>query len=889
MKVVGVKSASTPSGVESHKSHKSKISQIDALTTPNLREHLTVVGMGASAGGLEALEVFFENMPPENGMAFVVVQHLDPTHEDMLAELLQRKTKMPVVQIDDGMKVEKNHVYVIPPNRDLSIVNGVLYLLEPPTARSPRLSINSFFRTLAEDMRERSIGVILSGMGSDGTLGLKAIREHGGATFVQEPTSAKFDSMVNSAIQEGLADVVTTAEEIPKQIIDYVRQAAFPKITGNNQTKEESPALEKALVLLRKQTGHDFAAYKRSTLWRRIERRMHLHQLATIDDYVRHLQQNSQELDLLFKELLIGVTGFFRDEAVWQRLKNDVFPALIASQPEGGTLRAWVAGCSTGEEAYSLAIIFHETLELTNPPRKLSLQVFATDLDPDAIDKARTGSYPETLANEISQERLQHFFSPAEKGFRVNKEIREMVVFARQNVVSDAPFTKLNLLSCRNLLIYFLADLQRKLLPLFHYCLQPNGILILGSAETISAATDLFAPIGGKERIFRRLETPTQLARMHFPIAFTHQPLRSTHEDLSESIKMPAINDIQTLANAFLLSHYPSAAVLTSDAGDILFIHGKTGRYLEAAAGKANWNLFAMAREELNHALFEVFQKAIRKKELASIKNLQLGSGKATHAVDITVHPIFDPPGLKGMVMVIFTPSPTGMDNEFLGKSQSESGRVRELTAELRRAHSEMQSLREEMQTTSEELKSANEGLQSANEELQSLNEELTTSKEEMHSMNEELQTVNQDLINKLQDLSRSNSDMKHLLSNTDTATLFLDNELNVRWFAPQTTKIIHLIASDIGRPITDLVSILNYPSLAADTREVLRSLVPLKREIPSYDGRWFSIRIIPYRTNDSKVDGLLLTFLDMRESLKIAKKLEECEARSQGKAPQPA
>ncbi len=889
MKVVGVKSANTLSGGESHKSHKSKIFKTGNLTTADSRERLTVVGLGASAGGLEALEVFFEIMPPDNGMAFVVVQHLDPTHEDMLAELLQHKTKMPVTQIDDGMKVERNHVYVIPPNRDLSISKGVLYLLKPPTTRSPRLSINFFFRTLAEDVRERSIGVILSGMGSDGTLGLKAIREHGGATFVQEPTSAKFDSMVNSAIQEGVADMVATAAEIPKQIIDYVRKAALPKITGNNQTTEESPALEKALLLLEKQTGHDFSAYKRSTLWRRIERRMHLHQLAAIDDYVRHLQQNPQELDLLFKELLIGVTGFFRDEAVWQRLKNDVFPALIASQPDGSTLRAWVAGCSTGEEAYSLAIAFRETLELTSPPRKLSLQIFATDLDPDAIDKARKGSYPATLAKEISEERLQQFFTPAEQGFQVNKEIREMVVFARQNLVSDAPFTKLNLLSCRNLLIYFLADLQRKLLPLFHYCLKPNGILVLGSAETISTATDLFAQISGKERIFRRLETPTQLTRMHFPTAFTHQPMRSTHEDQSKSIKMAAINDIQTLANAFLLSHYPSVAVLTSEAGDILFIHGKTGRYLEAAAGKANWNLFAMAREELNHALFEVFQKAVRKKEAASIKNLQFGSGKTTHAVDISAHPISDPPGLKGMVMVVFTPSPTSMDNEFMPKSQSESDRVRELTAELQRTHAELQCLKEEMQTTSEELKSANEELQSANEELQSLNEELTTSKEEMHSMNEELQTVNQDLINKLQDLARTNSDMKHLLSNTDTAMLFLDNELNVRWFAPQTTEIIHLIASDIGRPITDLVSKLNYPSLAADTREVLQSLVPLEKEIPAHDGRWFSIRIIPYCTNESKVDGLLLTFLDMRESLKIAKKLEECEARMQNKIPPPA
>lgn len=839
-----------------------------------------IVGMGASAGGLEALDEFFQKTPPDSGMAFVVVQHLDPTHEDMLAELLQRNTTMPVHRIHDGMTLEPDHVYVIPPNRDLSVLHGVLYLLEQPTGRGPRLPIDFFFRSLAEDMRERSVGVILSGMGSDGTLGVRAIGENGGAVFVQDPASAKFDSMVRSAIQEGLADVVAPVGELPARIIEYVRQAGGPQASARNAAVEDSSGLEKALILLRRQTGHDFSAYKRSTVWRRIERRMSLHHLGSIEEYVRYARNNPQELDLLFREMLIGVTSFFRDEEMWVRLRNEVLPELIGSLPDGGTLRAWVAGCSTGEEAYSLAMIFQEALGQTAEPKRVFLQIFATDLDHDAIEKARGGGYPEDITKDVSEERLRRFFTRDERGFRVNKEIREMVVFARQNLVSDAPFTKLDLVSCRNLLIYFLSDLQKKLLPLFHYCLNPGGVLVLGSAETIGTATDLFFPLGGKERIFRRLETSAQLARMHFPLAFRPLPMREAEESEEESNKIPAVADIQTLANHFLLQHYPSVAVLTSEAGDILFIHGKTGQYLEPAAGKANWNIFAMAREEVNHTLFEVFQRALRKKKEAVISRLAVGTGGEAHAVDIAAHPILDPPALKGMVMVIFTPTSAVLPLATKSKPRRGSARVAEMAGELRRAHEEMQVLREEMQTTGEELKSANEELQSANEELQSMNEELTTSKEEMQAMNEELHVVNQDLMTKLQDLSRTNNNMKNLLSSTDTATLFLDNELNVRWFAPQTAEIIHLIASDVGRPVTDLVSQLDYPALAADIREVLRSLVAMSKEIPSHDGRWFAVRIIPYRTKESMIDGLVLTFLDVSKAHQLAMDLASCESK---------
>jgi two-component system CheB/CheR fusion protein len=838
-----------------------------------------IVAVGASAGGLEALEEFFEDVPLQSGLAFVVIQHLDPTHDDMLAELLQRRMEIPVNRIEDGMTVEPDHVYVIPPNRDLSILNGVLYLLELSSARGPRQPIDFFFRALAEDCHERSVAVILSGMGTDGTLGARAIKDQCGVVFVQDPKSAKFDSMPRSAIKEGVADVVAPAGELVTRIGEYFHHASLP--TDDEAEQKETAGMEKVLILLRRQTGHDFSPYKRSTLWRRIERRMNLHHIGEVLEYVRYLRENPQEVELLFKEMLIGVTEFFRDPAVWERLRDDVVPELIEARSEGGTLRAWVAGCSTGEEAYSMAIILQEALEKAAPAQRIAVQIFATDLDKDAIDRARTGVYPAGIAKDVSEERLRKFFKKEEGGgYRVDKEIREMVVFAPQNMISDAPFTKLDILSCRNLLIYFNAEMQKKLLPLFHYCLNPGGVLVLGSAETIGPATDLFTLIANRERIYRRLETVAPIERMHFPVGFKLGDGKSAAGDVVAANRPFPMVDLQAKANEFLLRNYAAVAVLVTEGGDIVYINGKTNRYLEPAAGRANWNLFVMAREELSHTLFEVFRRAIRKKEVLTVRELPMGANGGSVLVDITVHPISEPAVLKGMVMVVFSESRVCKPAD--GKvhpEDSKDQRLAELARDLRHSQEELQVLREEMQTTSEELKSSNEELQSANEELQSMNEELTTSKEEMQAMNEELQVVNQDLIIKLQDLSRTNNDMQNLLSSTDTATLFLDNELNVRWFAPQTADIIHLIASDVGRPVTDIVSRLDYPTLAEDTREVLRTLVPMKKEIPTKDGRWFAARIIPYRTKESMIDGLVITFLDITESVKLAAELADCRA----------
>ena len=497
-----------------------------AETRSSTSRPFPLVGLGASAGGLEALEQFLGHVPKGCGLGFVVVQHLDPTHKGILVELLQRSTSMPVLQIKDRMKTAPNHVYVIPPNRDLSILHGVLHLLEPAAPRGLRLPIDFFFRSLAADQQEQSIGVILSGMGSDGTLGLRAIKEKAGAVFVQTPASAKFDSMPRMAIDAGLADVIAPAEELPGKIIDYLKHIPLLVRPDHDLAEKDQSALEKVVILLRAQTGHDFSLYKKSTIYRRIERRMRLHQITRIADYVRYLRENSQESELLFKELLIGVTSFFRDPAVWEQLKDKVIPEILTTRPQGGTLRAWSAGCSTGEEAYSLAIVFKEALERVKPSKNLSLQIFATDLDKDAIDKARAGVYPANISADVSEERLRRFFVKKDHGdYSVKKEIREMVIFAPQNLVMHPPFTKLDFVTCRNLLIYLDTELQRKIIPLFHYSLNSGGILLLGSAETIGTATDLFTPLAGKSRLYRRLDTSRQANLVEFPSAFTHTRL----------------------------------------------------------------------------------------------------------------------------------------------------------------------------------------------------------------------------------------------------------------------------------------------------------------------------------------------------------------------------
>jgi len=846
------------------------------------RDQFPIIGLGASAGGLEALELFLRHVPKNSGLGFVIVQHLDPTHKGIMVELLQRSTSMPVVQIKDQMIIEPEHVYVIPPNRDLSILRGVLHLLEPAAPRGLRLPIDFFFRSLADDRNEKGIGVILSGMGSDGTLGLRAIKEKAGAVFVQAPASAKFDSMPRMAIEAGLADVIAPVEQLPGKIIDFLKHMPLIARPSPETGEKNEGALEKVLILLRAQTGHDFSLYKRNTISRRIERRMGLHQINKMADYVRYLRENLQESNLLFKELLIGVTSFFRDPGVWEQLKDKIIPQLLAARSQGGTLRAWTVGCSTGEEAYSLAIIFKEIIAKANTSKNFSLQIFATDLDKDAIDKARVGVYPPNIQADVSAERLRRFFLKNERGdYSIRKEIREMVIFAPQNLVMQPPFTRLDIVTCRNLLIYLDAELQKKLMPLFHYSLNPGGILLLGSSETIAMATDLFSPVVAKARIYRRLDTSRQTSLIDLSSAFVHTGQKAAFASSGSSGATAAVPSLQLMADQMLLQRYSPAAVLVTNEGDILYVSGKTGKYLEPAAGKANWNLFAMSRDGLGSALSAAFHKAVREKIIVKLKEVKVGTNGGTQNVDITVEPVTDPEALRGMVMVVFADVATPPASKAGSSSRQATihdSRVSAMAQELHQAHQDLHTTRDEMQISQEELKSTNEELQSMNEELQSTNEELTTSKEEMQSMNEELQTVNHELQAKVDELSRSSDDMKNLLNSTDIATLFLDEALLVRRFTTQAAGIIKLIPGDVGRPITDIVTALDYPRLADDIRGVLKKRAFVEKQVATRDGRWFTVRIMPYRTQENRVDGVVITFADIT----VAKNLEAALRKAQ-------
>jgi len=834
-----------------------------------------IVGIGASAGGLEALEQFLGHVPAGSGMAFVIIQHLDPTRKGIMPELLQRATRMKVIQIKDRTTVRPDCVYVIPPNKDMSILHGVLHLLKPTATRGMRLPIDFFFRSLAQDQQEHSIGVILSGMGSDGTLGLRAIKENAGVALVQEPATAKFDSMPRSAIDAGLADITAPVDELPGKILAYLQRTPLVARTEAVLEDKTQSALEKVVVLLRAHTGNDFSCYKRNTLYRRIERRMGIHQISRMAAYVRYLQENQQELDLLFKELLIGVTNFFRDPAAWEQLRTQVIPALLASRASGQVLRAWVPGCSTGEEAYSLAIVLKEAVEELKPKERFTIQIFATDLDRDAIDKARQGIFPANIAADVSEERLKRFFTKEGRGYRVRKEVRERIIFAPQNLIMEPPFTKLDILSCRNLLIYLTSEVQKKLMPLFHYSLTPGGILFLGSAETIGDCTGLFAPLGGKSRLFRRTESVLRPEPVIFPSSFSAGPPGGT--EIHPAPKPPG--SLQSLADQLVLKHYAPPAVLTNDTGDIFYVSGRTGKYLEPAAGKANWNIFAMAREGLRYELERAFPEALRQKSL-TLHGLKVGTNGGVQCVDVTIQRLDEPGPLQGLVMIVFAgvaAAPVAARAAGRApKPQAHSPRLAELEQELLRVRGDARATHEEMQTSQEEHRSANEELQSTNEELQSTNEELMTSKEEMQSLNEELQTVNTELQAKVDELSRTSNDMKNLLDSTDIATLFLDKDLNVRRFTPQATKIIKLIPADVGRPITDLASELRYPELAADAREILRTLASAEKPIGARDGRWFTVRIMPYRTLDDRIDGVVITFADITVAKTLEAKLRD-------------
>ncbi len=843
-----------------------------APVKPDEESTFPIVGMGASAGGLEAIENFFSNMLHDSGMAFVIVMHFDPTAKSVMADILKGYTKMEVFQVEDGMKVEPNRVYIIPPNRDMAILHRTLHLYEPVVSKGIRHPIDFFFRSLADDLKENAISIILSGTGTEGTLGLKAIKGEGGMVMVQSMESAAYDGMPRSAIATGLVDYILPPEKMPEQLVSYVNQFYAKKITKPEiiLTEQIVNYLKKIIILIRNQTGVDFSQYKQSTLIRRIERRMSLHQIKNISDYVRYLQENQPEIQILHKEFLIGVTSFFRDSASFGVLKEKILPEILKDKTHDQPVRIWVPACSTGEEAYSVAIVIKEYMDEVKS--NFQAQIFATDIDRDAVETGRLGVYSSNITVDVSSERLNRFFIKNPDTYSLKKEIREMVIFAPQNVTADPPFLRLDLISCRNLMIYLVPESQKKLLLLFHYSLNPGGYLFLGSSETIGDFTELYAVVDKKWKIYKRIGE-----RAHLPLMAEHAPIAPWVEiPKAGEIKARAIN-IGIKIEKMLLDTYTPPCVIINEKGDILYIHGRTGKYLEPAPGNVHFNVVDMAREGLRTELNIAIHRVVTQKKDVIFQNLNVKTNGAFQTIDLTVKPVKEPT-MQGLIMVTFGDVPSTRPSRPVKstyRSKQAKEHIAELENELKSTKENLQATIEELQASNEELKSANEELMSANEELQSTNEELNASKEELQSLNEELVTLNSEHQAKIEEQSKTVSDLNNVIASTEIATLFLDNDLRIRDYTPATTKVINLIKTDIGRPIGDIVSNLEYEDLQRDVKEVLDTLIFKEKEIRDKKGFWYLMRILPYRTIDNIIDGAVITFIDITER-KRAEQMEQ-------------
>ena len=846
-----------------------------------------VVGIGASAGGLAAFEAFFSGMPVDTdpGMAFVIVQHLAPDHKSILSELIRRYTRMQVFEVEDGMKVKANCAYIIPPNRDMAFLNGALQLLEPASPRGQRLPIDFLFKSLAQDQQERAIGIVLSGTGSDGTIGIRAIKAAGGMAMAQKPESTEYDGMPRSAIATGLIDYELKPADMPAQLIAYAAHA-FGKparLPGSALPMSEN-ALKKIFVLLRAQTLHDFSQYKPNTVNRRVERRMAVHQIETMEEYIKYLQQEPAEVEALFRDLLIGVTSFFRDPEAFQVIEKQVIPGLFAARPGDNIIRVWCPGCSTGEEAYSIAILLAEYQEKIKC--NVRMQVFATDIDSQAIAMARAGLYPAAIADDISPERLTRYFSPEHEGtnstpgsYRIRKNIRDILIFSEQDLIKDPPFSKIDLISCRNLLIYLSGDLQKKLIPVFHYALKPDGFLFLGNSETVGEFSNLFSPEDRKSKIYKRKEDlcPAGMARF----LQSRPALAAALPPAAIKAKGTAKQSLRELTEKSLLQETVPAAALVTANGDILYLHGRTGLFLEPAAGEAGINnIIRMARQGLRCDLTTALHKSVVSCKTEYCPGLRVKTNGDFSTVNLTVQPVAtDPSGgrEKSLYLIILEKARPGamLPNPAEAAQSGESGTntdasIVALQKELRVKEEYLQATNEELQTSIEELKSSNEEMQSMNEELQSTNEELETSKEELQSVNEELATVNSELQAKLADLSRANNDMNNLLAGTGIGTIFVDHSLRILRFTPAVTRVINLIQVDIGRPISHIVfNLEGYDTLLADIQAVLDTLIPKEVEVKTRAGTWYSLRILPYRTVDNVIEGAVLTFIDIDHAKK--------------------
>ncbi len=846
----------------------------------NKNKDFLVVGIGASAGGINALKTFFENVPKDSGMAYVVILHLSPDFESKLAEILQATAKIPVNQIKDArVRIEPNCVYVIPPNKRLEMVNGYLKLSKYKRKEERRSPVDIFFRTLAETKKERAVSVILSGTGPNGSMGMKHIKEKGGVCIVQSPTEAEYSEMPNNSIATGLVDYILPVAEIPEKVLAYRENQEKVKISPESDEQPENleQLLGDVFTHLRIRTGHDFSSYKRATVMRRIERRMNVRQITELSSYAGFMESNPEESQMLLKDLLISVTNFFRDREAFEALERDVIPKVLEGKTSDGQVRIWVTGCATGEEAYSLAILLSEqTAKMMDAPQ---IQIFASDIDENAIAKARSGFYTNSDLADVSPERLKKFFREENDGFRVRRELREMILFAVHNVTKDPPFSHLDLATCRNLLIYLNRTAQSRVLETIHFALNPGGYLLLGTSESIDGATDLFAPVDKENNIYQSRPIASR-ALFPIPDLLPSVWLNKLHKKSSEEDRIEEIRALERLSftalHHQLLESYAPPSVVVNEEYDIVHLSESAGKYMKIAGGEPTMNLLRVILPELRLELRTALYRAVQQKTSVIADNLQVTINGKTETINIIVRPILhkDDPQ-RGFTLVLFEHAREAA--KVRGKLlKTDEPIARQLEEELVRTKSQLRATVEQCEIQQEELKASNEELQAINEELRSSAEELETSREELQSVNEELTTVNQELKIKIEELSQSNNDFQNLMNSTDIGTIFLDRSLRIKMFTPPVQNVYNIIKSDVGRPLSHIKSRFEYDGLQNDIEIVIDKLIPVEREIKSDDNCWYVIKIFPYRTSEDRIKGVIIKFLDITKRRQIEKKLEK-------------
>jgi two-component system CheB/CheR fusion protein len=829
-----------------------------APPTPKL-----IVGIGASAGGLEALEAFFRGMPDDTGMSFILVTHLPRGHTSTLHEILSRCTRMPVVVATDNAEIVANHLYVAPADAVLTVGADRVHLHVRAT-EPQRKPIDVFLGSLAEARGEAAVGILLSGAGSDGTLGIKGIKEKGGLTIAQgsDGTAPKQPSMPDTAIAAGVVDLVLSVEDMPARLAEFARSFTIEQASGEGDVQVAQSGTNAIYKLLLDQVGHDFSGYKETTFMRRVRRRMQVLQIDHLDSYVERLRAEPDEVSMLFRDLLIGVTSFFRDPDAFSSLASDVLPKLFEGRGASDNVRIWVPGCATGEEVYSLAILLREHMQTLRAPPKV--QVFATDIDEAALVVARAGRYPASLLDNVSPQRLKRFFTGDDVSYSVNKDVRDLCIFSPHSVIRDPPFSRIDLVSCRNLLIYFGSNFQAQVVPVFHFALRPRGYLFLGTSENVSQHTDLFSPVDKKSRIFQRRDTIA--TSFQFPIFTPAGRLSRTLGEHRGDTTGPG--NLRRSVETRVFERYVPAHVVINREGDILHYSARTGKYLEAAVGLPNRQLVAMARRGLRLELRHAIREAMETRRAVTRQGVAVEIDDRVQRIDLTVEPLGDDDA-DPMFLVLFVdvgmPFPASSEQALPTDKTAER-----LEHELHETRERLQGTIEEYETAVEELKSSNEELQSMNEELQSTNEELETSKEELQSVNEELQTVNQELNANVDELDRAHSDLRNLFDSTQIPTVFLDENLIIRSFTPAASSIFSVIASDRGRPLTDIACHLaDSGDLHRDMRSVVEHGQPIERNVARLDkSASFLMRIVPYRGRDNMVDGVLVTFVDITRIL---------------------